>query len=154
MVPSSMKRLPSRSSLFQQSADVVDLGGRVKRPFQDVRFAVRDWHSFLPSRVGHYWRPRGIGRSVAKAVVNSIVLILILDYFLTRFCYILKMIDDSNQPSTSQCQHSSPWAAQKLRRPAVLKGRLRSPARRDLRHYGSQRSGKSVLSTHHGLEIG
>lgn len=28
--------------------------------------------------------PRGIGRSVTKAVVNSIVLILILDYFLTR----------------------------------------------------------------------
>lgn len=29
--------------------------------------------------------PRGIGRSVTKAVVNSIVLILILDYILTRF---------------------------------------------------------------------
>jgi phospholipid/cholesterol/gamma-HCH transport system permease protein len=29
--------------------------------------------------------PRGIGRSVTKAVVNSIVLILTLDYFLTRF---------------------------------------------------------------------
>ncbi len=29
--------------------------------------------------------PRGIGRSVTKAVVNCIVLILILDYFLTRF---------------------------------------------------------------------
>ena len=29
--------------------------------------------------------PRGIGRSVTKAVVNSIVLVLILDYFLTRF---------------------------------------------------------------------
>jgi phospholipid/cholesterol/gamma-HCH transport system permease protein len=28
--------------------------------------------------------PRGIGRSVTKAVVNSIVFILILDYFLTR----------------------------------------------------------------------
>mgnify|MGYP000666379081 CR=1 FL=1 len=28
--------------------------------------------------------PRGIGRSVTKAVVNSIVLILILDYFLTQ----------------------------------------------------------------------
>jgi len=28
--------------------------------------------------------PRGIGRSVTKAVVNSIVLILILDYVLTR----------------------------------------------------------------------
>jgi phospholipid/cholesterol/gamma-HCH transport system permease protein len=29
--------------------------------------------------------PRGIGRSVTKAVVNSIVLVLILDYFVTRF---------------------------------------------------------------------
>jgi phospholipid/cholesterol/gamma-HCH transport system permease protein len=28
--------------------------------------------------------PRGIGRSVTKAVVNSIVLILLMDYFLTR----------------------------------------------------------------------
>ncbi len=28
--------------------------------------------------------PRGIGRSVTKAVVNSIVMILIFDYFLTR----------------------------------------------------------------------
>ena len=28
--------------------------------------------------------PRGIGRSVTKAVVNAIVLILILDYFVTR----------------------------------------------------------------------
>lgn len=28
--------------------------------------------------------PRGIGRSVTKAVVNSIVMILLLDYFLTR----------------------------------------------------------------------
>ena len=33
--------------------------------------------------------PRGIGRSVTKAVVNSIVLILILDYFLTRFLLYL-----------------------------------------------------------------
>jgi phospholipid/cholesterol/gamma-HCH transport system permease protein len=28
--------------------------------------------------------PRGVGRTVTKAVVNSIVMILILDYFLTR----------------------------------------------------------------------
>ena len=28
--------------------------------------------------------PRGIGRSVTKAVANSIILVLILDYFLTR----------------------------------------------------------------------
>jgi phospholipid/cholesterol/gamma-HCH transport system permease protein len=34
--------------------------------------------------------PRGIGRSVTKAVVNSIVLILILDYYLTRFLMYLE----------------------------------------------------------------
>jgi ABC-type transporter Mla maintaining outer membrane lipid asymmetry permease subunit MlaE len=28
--------------------------------------------------------PRGIGRSVTKAVVNSIVLIIVFDYILTR----------------------------------------------------------------------
>jgi phospholipid/cholesterol/gamma-HCH transport system permease protein len=28
--------------------------------------------------------PRGVGRSVTKAVVNSLVLILLLDYVLTR----------------------------------------------------------------------
>jgi phospholipid/cholesterol/gamma-HCH transport system permease protein len=33
--------------------------------------------------------PRGIGRSVTKAVVNSIVLILILDYLLTRVLMLL-----------------------------------------------------------------
>ncbi len=34
--------------------------------------------------------PRGIGRSVTKAVVNSIVLILLLDYFLTRVLMFLQ----------------------------------------------------------------
>jgi phospholipid/cholesterol/gamma-HCH transport system permease protein len=35
--------------------------------------------------------PRGIGRSVTKAVVNSIVLILILDYFLTSLLLALNL---------------------------------------------------------------
>jgi phospholipid/cholesterol/gamma-HCH transport system permease protein len=34
--------------------------------------------------------PRGIGRSVTKAVVNSIVVILVLDYFLTRFLLLVQ----------------------------------------------------------------
>jgi len=34
--------------------------------------------------------PRGIGRSVTKAVVNSIVVILVLDYFLTRFLLMVQ----------------------------------------------------------------
>ena len=33
--------------------------------------------------------PRGIGRSVTKAVVNSIVLIVIFDYILTRILQLL-----------------------------------------------------------------
>ena len=37
-------------------------------------------HQGLVTRGG----PRGIGRSVTKAVVNSIVLIVIFDYVLTR----------------------------------------------------------------------
>jgi len=35
--------------------------------------------------------PRGIGRSVTKAVVNCIVIILILDYFLTRLLLYLEI---------------------------------------------------------------
>jgi phospholipid/cholesterol/gamma-HCH transport system permease protein len=34
--------------------------------------------------------PRGIGRSVTKAVVNSVVFILIIDYFLTRMLIYLE----------------------------------------------------------------
>jgi phospholipid/cholesterol/gamma-HCH transport system permease protein len=44
-------------------------------------------HQGLQTRGG----PRGIGRSVTKAVVNSIVLILILDYFLTRLLLYLNV---------------------------------------------------------------
>ena len=44
-------------------------------------------HQGLQTRGG----PRGIGRSVTKAVVNSIVLILILDYFLTRLLIYLEI---------------------------------------------------------------
>ena len=37
-----------------------------------------------PGTHHHRAGPRGIGRSVTKAVVNSLVVILILDYMLTR----------------------------------------------------------------------
>lgn len=53
--------------------------------FKSVVFAVMvglvSCHQGLQTLGG----PRGIGRSVTKAVVNSIVMILILDYCLTRF---------------------------------------------------------------------
>ena len=65
--------------------DVVDLGdvlnGLIKSAVFAVVIGTVSCHQGLVTLGG----PRGIGRSVTKAVVNSIVLILILDYFLTRF---------------------------------------------------------------------
>jgi phospholipid/cholesterol/gamma-HCH transport system permease protein len=65
--------------------DVVDLGdvlnGLIKSFVFAVVIGIVSCHQGLVTIGG----PRGIGRSVTKAVVNSIVLILILDYFLTRF---------------------------------------------------------------------
>ena len=64
---------------------VVELGdvlnGLVKSAVFAVVIGVVCCHQGLITIGG----PRGIGRSVTKAVVNSIVLVLILDYFLTRF---------------------------------------------------------------------
>jgi phospholipid/cholesterol/gamma-HCH transport system permease protein len=70
--------------------DVVDLGDVLNGLFKSFVFAVVigivSCHQGLVTIGG----PRGIGRSVTKAVVNSIVLILILDYFLTRFLLYLE----------------------------------------------------------------
>jgi phospholipid/cholesterol/gamma-HCH transport system permease protein len=72
-------------SFFSNLRDVVDLGDVSNGLFKTFVFAVVigtvSCHQGLVTIGG----PRGIGRSVTKAVVNSIVLILILDYFLTRF---------------------------------------------------------------------
>lgn len=72
-------------SFFNNLQSVVDLGDVVNGVFKSFVFAVVigivSCHQGLQTIGG----PRGIGRSVTKAVVNSIVLILILDYFLTRF---------------------------------------------------------------------
>ena len=63
----------------------MDLGDVANGLFKSLVFAVVigvvSCHQGLQTIGG----PRGIGRSVTKAVVNSIVLILILDYFMTRF---------------------------------------------------------------------
>ena len=63
---------------------VVEVGDVVKGVVKALVFAgvigVVTCHQGLKTIGG----PRGIGRSVTKAVVNSIVLILILDYFVTR----------------------------------------------------------------------
>jgi phospholipid/cholesterol/gamma-HCH transport system permease protein len=70
--------------------DVVDMGDVLNGLFKSFVFAVViglvSCHQGLVTIGG----PRGIGRSVTKAVVNSIVLILILDYFLTRFLLYLE----------------------------------------------------------------
>jgi phospholipid/cholesterol/gamma-HCH transport system permease protein len=56
------------------------LNGLIKSFVFAVVIGIVSCHQGLNTRGG----PRGIGRSVTKAVVNSIVLVLILDYFLTR----------------------------------------------------------------------
>ncbi len=75
----------SFSAFFNNLRDTVDLGKIIDGLFKSFVFAVVigtvSCHQGLQTIGG----PRGIGRSVTKAVVNSIVLILILDYFVTRF---------------------------------------------------------------------
>ena len=72
-------------AFFSTLRDVVDAGDVANGLFKTFVFAVVigvvSCHQGLVTIGG----PRGIGRSVTKAVVNSIVLILILDYFVTRF---------------------------------------------------------------------
>jgi len=69
-------------SNLRQVVEIKDVGNGL---FKSVVFAmvigVVSCHQGLATLGG----PRGVGRSVTKAVVNSLVLILILDYFLTRF---------------------------------------------------------------------
>src|SRR3989475_9170062 len=75
----------SFAGFFNNLRDTVDLGKIINGLFKSFVFAVVigivSCHQGLQTIGG----PRGIGRSVTKAVVNSIVLILILDYFVTRF---------------------------------------------------------------------
>lgn len=71
-------------AFFQTLGDAVSTGDVFNGLFKSLVFAVVigvvSCHQGLTTIGG----PRGIGRSVTKAVVNSIVLILILDYMLTR----------------------------------------------------------------------
>ncbi|HAB16151.1 MAG TPA: ABC transporter permease [Verrucomicrobiota bacterium] len=72
------------STFFSSVREGVDTGdilnGLVKSFFFAVCIGVICCHQGLTTKGG----PRGVGRSVTKAVVNSLVLILILDYILTR----------------------------------------------------------------------
>ena len=69
---------------FTNLASVVDTGdvvnGLIKSGLFAMIIGLVSCHQGLATIGG----PRGIGRSVTKAVVNSIVLILITDYFITR----------------------------------------------------------------------
>jgi phospholipid/cholesterol/gamma-HCH transport system permease protein len=69
---------------FSNLREVVEVSDVLNGLFKSFVFAlvigVVSCHQGLQTIGG----PRGIGRSVTKAVVNAIVLILILDYFLTR----------------------------------------------------------------------
>jgi len=66
---------------LRQEVDLSDiLNGLVKSFVFALAIGAISCHQGLITRGG----PRGIGRSVTKAVVNSIVIILILDYIVTR----------------------------------------------------------------------
>ena len=71
-------------AFFMNLRDVVDIPDVINGLFKSFCFAlvigVVSCHQGLVTIGG----PRGIGRSVTKAVVNSIVLIVLLDYILTR----------------------------------------------------------------------
>jgi phospholipid/cholesterol/gamma-HCH transport system permease protein len=72
-------------AFFSGLRNVVDLKDVANGVFKSFCFAIIigavSCHQGLMTIGG----PRGIGRSVTKAVVNSIVLIVIFDYILTRF---------------------------------------------------------------------
>jgi phospholipid/cholesterol/gamma-HCH transport system permease protein len=65
--------------------NAVDLGDVVNGVFKSFIFAIVIGMVSCHQGLATIGGPRGIGRSVTKAVVNSLVLILISDYFLTRF---------------------------------------------------------------------
>ena len=85
LVSSTNNRIDiSFQAFFMNLRDVVDIPDVVNGIFKSFCFAivigVVSCHQGLVTIGG----PRGIGRSVTKAVVNSIVLIVLLDYILTR----------------------------------------------------------------------
>jgi phospholipid/cholesterol/gamma-HCH transport system permease protein len=80
----------SFSAFFANLRDFVELSDVANGLFKSFCFAlivgVVSCHQGLVTIGG----PRGIGRSVTKAVVNSIVLIVILDYVLTNILLMFK----------------------------------------------------------------
>jgi len=74
----------SFQSFFVNLRLVVEVGDVLNGLFKSAVFAVVIGVVCCHQGLITIGGPRGIGRSVTKAVVNSIVMILILDYFLTR----------------------------------------------------------------------
>jgi phospholipid/cholesterol/gamma-HCH transport system permease protein len=74
----------SFSAYFSTLRDVVDVKDCANGVFKSFCFALAIGTVCCHQGLQTIGGPRGIGRSVTKAVVNSIVLILLLDYFLTR----------------------------------------------------------------------
>lgn len=75
---------------FSNLKDAVDVGDVFNGISKSFVFAITIGLVSCQQGLDTIGGPRGIGRSVTKAVVNSIVLILVMDYFLTR---ILLYID-------------------------------------------------------------
>lgn len=72
------------SLYFSNLSEAVDLADIFNGICKGLVFAISTGLVSCQQGLDTIGGPRGIGRSVTKAVVNSIVLILILDYFLTR----------------------------------------------------------------------
>jgi phospholipid/cholesterol/gamma-HCH transport system permease protein len=70
---------------FSTLRDIVDAKDVLNGVFKSFCFALAIGTVCCHQGLQTIGGPRGIGRSVTKAVVNSIVLILLLDYFLTRW---------------------------------------------------------------------
>lgn len=75
---------------FNNLKDVVDFGDVLNGVFKSFVFAVVIGLVCCHQGLQTIGGPRGVGRTVTKAVVNSIVMILILDYFLTRILLTLE----------------------------------------------------------------
>ena len=71
-------------AFFQNLRDVVEVPDVLNGLFKSFCFALIIGTVACHQGLVTIGGPRGIGRSVTKAVVNSIVLIVIIDYLLTR----------------------------------------------------------------------
>ncbi|MGV3773269.1 MAG: MlaE family ABC transporter permease [Verrucomicrobiales bacterium] len=69
---------------FNNLKELVGVGDVLNGLFKSFVFAIVIGIVSCHQGLNTIGGPRGIGRSVTKAVVNSIVMILILDYFVTR----------------------------------------------------------------------